>query len=432
MSRKFTKNDFIDKSIIKHGNIYDYTLVDYNNARTKVRIICRKHGEFEQIPNKHILGSGCAKCFGESRRTDLETFISRSKNKHGNKYDYSKCEYINVLTEVLIICKEHGEFKQLTLVHYRSGCPKCGLNKRSSSRKNNKIELINKFNKKHSNKYDYSKVDYVKMREKVTIVCKKHNVEFLQTPEKHLSSKTGGCPKCNTIGKGKLTNIQFIEKSNSIHNNRYDYSKVEYIGSNKKVILICKNHGEFEITPNAHLSGVGCSKCSGNYKYKINDLLNIYNSIYENYKYDFKNYKNIKSKIVVRCPKHSTFETTAELLLNGYGCSSCCKKSLGEERISNYLIYRNIEYVKQKSFDGCVYKNKMQFDFYIPNLNLCIEYDGKQHFEPINYFGGLESFNKQLVKDSIKNEFCYKKNIKLIRIPYYEYDSIEKILDNEL
>ena len=74
----------------------------------------------------------------------------------------------------------------------------------------------------------------------------------------------------------------------------------------------------------------------------------------------------------------------------------------------------------------------MQFDFYIPNLNLCIEYDGKQHFEPINYFGGIDSFNKQIIKDSIKNDFCHKNNIKLMRIPYYEFNNIEKILDNVL
>lgn len=148
--------------------------------------------------------------------------------------------------------------------------------------------------------------------------------------------------------------------------------------------------------------------------------------------YDFTNYKNIKSKVVVKCPKHSIFETSAELLLNGYGCSSCGKKSNGEERISEYLIFNKIEYIKQKSFDGCVYKNKMQFDFFLPDFNLCIEFDGIQHFEPIEYFGGIDSLNKQIDKDNVKNDFCSINNIKLIRIPYYEYDNIEKILKFEL
>jgi hypothetical protein len=366
------------------------------------------------------------------RRLTKEEFIEKSILKHDNKYDYSEVEYINDVTPVLIICPLHVKFSQIPNVHKRSGCPKCGILKRSNSRRNELDNLINKFKEKHSNRYDYSKVDYEKMREKVTIICKKHNIEFLQTPEKHLSSKTGGCPKCNTIGKGKLTNSIFIEKSKELHFDKYDYSKVEYITSNKKVTLICKEHGEFDITPNAHSRGVGCSKCSGNYKYKVDDLLDIYSNIYDSYTYDFKNYRNIKSKIKVRCSKHSIFETTAELLLNGYGCSSCGKKSLGEDRISSYLIYKNIEYIKQKSFDGCVYKNKLQFDFYVSSFNLCIEYDGRQHFEPVEYFGGLNCFNDQIIKDSIKNEFCYKNNIKLIRIPYYEFNNIEKILESEI
>ena len=293
-------------------------------------------------------------------------------------------------------------------------------------------DFIRKSIELHNHKYDYSKVDYVKMKEKVIITCKEHNLDFLQTPEKHLSSKSGGCPKCNTIGKGKLINELFIEKSNSLHSNKYDYSMTEYISSNTKVDIICRIHGIFNITPNSHLNGRGCSKCSGNYKYKIDDLLNLYNNMYDDYIYDFTNYKNIKSKIIVKCPKHSSFETSAELLLNGYGCSSCGKKSNGEECISRYLISNKIEYIKQKSFEGCVYKNKMQFDFFLPDFNLCIEFDGIQHFRPIEYFGGINALNEQINKDNIKNKFCYNNNIKLIRIPYYEYDNIEKILNLEL
>ena len=293
-------------------------------------------------------------------------------------------------------------------------------------------DFIRKSIELHNHKYDYSKVDYVKMKEKVIITCKEHNLDFLQTPEKHLSSKSGGCPKCNTIGKGKLINELFIEKSNSLHSNKYDYSMTEYISSNTKVDVICRIHGIFNITPNSHLNGRGCSKCSGNYKYKVDDLLNLYNNMYDDYLYDFTNYKNIKSKIIVKCPKHSNFETSAELLLNGYGCSSCGKKSNGEECISRYLISNKIEYIKQKSFEGCVYKNKMQFDFFLPDFNLCIEFDGIQHFRPIEYFGGINALNAQINKDNIKNKFCYNNNIKLIRIPYYEYDNIEKILNLEL
>lgn len=286
---------------------------------------------------------------------------------------------------------------------------------------------------KHGDNYDYSKVEYYKIKSHVLIKCKKHDFEFYQTPGKHLESKTGGCNKCNSIGKGAMNNALFIEKSNLKHNSKYNYEFTRYEKSNSKVKIVCYTHGVFEITPNSHLNGRGCQKCGGNAKYEKEDLLRIFNLLYNNkYQYDFKDYSNIKSKIVVKCDKHSYFESTGELLINGYGCSSCGKVSIGEEKVSKYLIDSNISYQKQKSFDGCVYHNKMQFDFFIPSKNVCIEYDGVQHFKPIDYFGGEESLKLQKDKDVIKNNFCRENNIKLIRIPYYSYRDIEKILEKEL
>ena len=199
-----------------------------------------------------------------SKRLTTQEFILKSTSKHGNRYDYSNTEYVSEKSLISINCLEHGIFYQLPSVHYRSGCPTCGIIKRINLRKNNIDELLNKFNIKHNFKYDYSKVDYVKMKEKVIITCKEHNIEFLQTPEKHLSSKTGGCVKCNSIGKGKLTTLQFIEKSDILHNSKYDYSKLKYLDSNTKVTIVCKEHGDFTMTPNSHLNGRGCSKCNRN------------------------------------------------------------------------------------------------------------------------------------------------------------------------
>lgn len=367
-----------------------------------------------------------------SRRLTTKEFIEKVKLKWNDKYDYSRVVYENDITPVIIICHIHGLFYQTPNVHYRSGCPSCGVERGSNNRKNNLDLVIDRFIKKHGDKYDYSSVIYNKMIDKVKIKCRLHDTYFLQSPEKHLTSKNGGCPKCVSIGKGIMSNDIFIEKSKNIHGDKYDYSKVNYIRSNKNITLVCKIHGDFELTPNSNLRGVGCQKCSGNYRYKIDELLEIYNGKYKDYVYDFSNYVNIKSKILVRCPIHSYFETSAELLLKGYGCSACGKKSIGEDFISKYLNNNGIEYLKQKSFDGCVYKNKMQFDFYLPEFKTCIEYDGKQHFEPVEYFGGLDAFNKQIIKDSIKSQFCFNNNIKLIRIPYYHFDIIEKILEDNL
>ena len=286
---------------------------------------------------------------------------------------------------------------------------------------------------KHGDLYDYSLVDYKKMKEKVDIRCVKHDIKFKQSPLKHIESKTGGCPMCNSIGKGTLTTEIFIKKSRLVHNNLYDYRFVEYKKSNTKVSLICIKHGEFEISPNSHLNGRGCQKCAGNYKYSIEDLITKYKEIFGDvYDYDFTGYKNIKSYIKAKCSNHSYFNISAESHLKGFGCSSCGKFSIGENEISNYLESKNIGYEKQKSFDGCVYVNKMQYDFFIPSKNICIEYDGVQHFKPIEYFGGDKNFKSQLIKDKIKSDFCKNNGIKLIRIPYYEYKNIQKILENEI
>lgn len=283
---RLTKEIFIERSRKIHGDKYDYSKVEYVNMKSKVKIICVKHGEFDINPHKHILGSGCRKCFTDGRRSSKEYFINKSIKIHGDKYDYSKVEYINDRTNVVIICPEHGEFNQPPNSHFRSGCSKCGLIKRANSRKNDIDDLINKFKKKHGDKYDYSKVEYIKMRSKILIMCKLHNCEFYQAVDKHLESKTGGCPKCNTLGKGRLTNESFIEKANQVHNNLYDYNLVEYVKSNVKVKIKCNKHGEFEMTPNAHLDGRGCRICNRNGGIVENIWLNQFNILK-----DFRQYK---------------------------------------------------------------------------------------------------------------------------------------------
>src|ERR1039457_3648973 len=102
--------------------------------------------------------------------------------------------------------------------------------------------FIERGRKKHGDKYDYSKVEYIKMKIKVLIKCESHDLEFCQTPEKHLLSKNGGCSKCNHLGKGPISNENFIEIANNIHDGKYDYSMVDYKKSNMKVKIICKDH----------------------------------------------------------------------------------------------------------------------------------------------------------------------------------------------
>ena len=134
MSKKLTTGEFISKSKLIHGDKYDYSKVEYVNNHSKVCIICPEHGEFWQSPEKHLIGQGCVKCSYIERnvkKTDtVEKFIQKSKKIHGNKYDYSKVNYVNTNTKVCIICPKHGEFLITPNNHLRGkGCPKCNQSK---------------------------------------------------------------------------------------------------------------------------------------------------------------------------------------------------------------------------------------------------------------------------------------------------------------
>jgi hypothetical protein len=194
MKKRNTKQ-FIEDVKKVHSTKYDYSLVKYINNRTKVKIICPEHGIFEQRPYSHISGQGCPKCGGTCKFT-INDFIIKSKEIHGNKYDYSKSNYIDSITPIKIICKKHGIFEQLPSnhIHHNNGCPLCANIIKGESVKLNTKLFIKKSKKVHGNKYDYSLVDYINTHTKVKIICKKHGI-FEQQPNSHLNGR--GCNICN-------------------------------------------------------------------------------------------------------------------------------------------------------------------------------------------------------------------------------------------
>lgn len=285
MGKRLNNDVFIEISNKVHNNKYDYSLVDYKNNKTKVKIICPIHGVFEQRPDGHLKGIGCSKCQFDKRAFDTMSFIEKSNKVHNNKYDYSLVNYVNARTKVKIICPTHGIFEQNLTTH----------------------------------------------------VLQKH-----------------GCYKC--AGQN-IDSTELIKKFNEVHNNKYDYSLVEYKKSHIKVKIICPKHGVFEQTPNNHIRGRGCPQCKVNY---------------------------------------------------------------GEQKIKEFLDENNIKYVRHHSFDDCRNKNPLWFDFYLVDSNTCIEYDGIQHFESVNYFGGETTFASIKKNDKIKDRYCEKKGINLIRFKYNE------------
>ena len=365
-----TKN-FIWKSLHVHGDKYIYHKSVYVKSKEKLLIECRNgHEPFPQSPNDHLRGHGCKLCgikiLSEKQKITLEEFIEEANKIHGiGRYDYSEVDYKGSKIDVWIICHEHDEpyrFPQKPNDHLQgSGCPLCSGNIKLTLE-----EFIKRSNDVHGEgRYDYSKVNYVNYRTSVIIICPNHNkpYEFPQTPNMHLKGE--GCPLCG--GKLKLTLEEFIEESNKIHGiGRYDYSKVNYINTDTNVIIICHNHDiphEFPQTPHRHLQGQGCP---------------------------------------------------------------LCRSSKGETTIQNWLIKNEIEFEEQKRFNGCKNIKPLPFDFYIPLYNLCIEFDGKQHFIPTNFKSNstkeekLKYFELVQMRDNIKTDYCKNNNINLLRIKYTE------------
>lgn len=279
--------------------------------------------------------------------------------------------------------------------------------------------------KKHLNFYDYSKVEYNNNNKDIIIICPEHG-EFITTPYKHIhSTNTGKCPNCYT---SQITTLDgFISKSKIIHNNMYDYSKFIYSKTYNKSIIICPVHGEFLQSPAIHLSGSSCFKCSQ--MYTLKDFITKA-KIKHNNLYTYKNftYNGTYSKSLITCKQHGDFKQCSNDHLNGVGCP-ICKLSKGELKIKNFLEKNGYVYIQEKKFKSL---GQLRFDFYLPDYNIIIEFDGKQHFEESSKFGGKNGLLKVQNNDKIKNEYCSNNNIQIIRIKYTEIKIIDKILDTEI
>lgn len=383
---RLDQDTVIERFINVHGYKYNYSLVEYVSMHVKVKIICEKnnHGMFLQTPANHLSNHGCAKCAFEmvsnSQRLTLEEFIIRANNKHEFIYDYSKFIYINIHTKGIIICNkdDHGEFLQEPNAHINTGegCPECGRQRIYDSHRMSLEEFLDRSFKINGNRYDYSLITTINnVKENLLIICNKNNHGiFYQCADAHLNAKAG-CPKCAHDNlRGTLK--EFIEISYIVHGKKYDYSKFIYLGTFIKGIIICKknHHGEFLQDANSHQSGKGCPKCT---------------------------------------------------------------ESAGERMIRVFLEKNDITYIPQKTFDDCrngiVHKNSPKgkmylFDFYLPDFNKIIEFDGSYHYSPdfLKNIGikhakhhTLESYNRGVLRDETKTNYCNNSNIKLLRIPFW-------------
>lgn len=412
MNRKYTLEIFAEKANKIHNNKFKY--ISFESVSKLVEIECPVHGTFLQQGHSHLSGVGCAKCSGKHKPT-TEEFIEKAVKVHGDKYDYSSVKYINAKTPVEIICKEHGTFQQNPDKHINAkhGCPKCC----KQGIKLTQDDYLTKAKNVHGDKYEYTG-EYINIDTPIEICCKIHGA-FLQTPHNHIHDRNG-CPKC---ARGIIPQDIFIEQIITIHGDKFNFPD-EYNGINTKINFECKKHGLFLQTPRGILGGVGCPDC------KLDKFLENFikrgKEIHEN-KYDYSlitEYKDRLTKMPIICPYHGVYYRNVEdHIYCERGCEICVE-TRGEKEIRIFLEKNNINYIPQHKFDGCrgIKNNKtLEFDFYLPELNLCIEYNGIQHYEYTEYFHKTpENFEYRKTLDQIKIDYCKNNNISLLIIRYDE------------
>lgn len=277
MPKKLTKIEIINRAHEVHGYKYIYDKMEYVNTKTKVCITCPIHGDFWQKIGHHLEGCGCPKCSGNVKFTN-DNFIKEAQKVHGDKYDYSKVEYVNNHTPAKIVCPIHGEFWQSPKKHLiGQGCPEC-KKQNISIKKTLPFDCFYKEALKvHGDKYKYNKDTYFTASKKTEIICPIHG-KFWQTPIKHLMGQE--CPECskNKRAEKKTLGIdRFIEKAKILHRDKYEYNEGVYVNYETKIKIICPIHGEFWQSPDSHLQGCGCPKCShktSKSEEEINDYIN--------------------------------------------------------------------------------------------------------------------------------------------------------------
>ena len=300
------------------------------------------------------------------------------------------------------------------------------------------MEFVASAKSVHGNSYNYSKVVYKNSKTKVEIYCPKHDLVFYQTPGNHINKKCR-CPKCGRESGAKLQTKDvnsFIEDAKALHCDTYDYSKSVYVNKYTDLIITCPTHGDFTQTPSAHLrngSPCGCPQCGfvkigDRSRSTTEDFIKKSKEMYGNkFNYSKTVYTIDKSPVIIHCNDCNVdFKVIAANHLRRAGGCKCCI-SIGEKNIRLFLEKNNISFEQQKPFDGCKLQRSLKFDFYLPDFNTCIEFQGSHHYYPENFFGGEEGFKITQNRDKIKSDYCSINNIKLI---YLTKDSdINKTLD---
>jgi len=313
-----------------------------------------------------------------------QEFLDRAREKHGYKYQYPSLSDVVLSTDDIDIIYNDVIYRQKVVKHITLGrCPEKNTAKKTTE------EFIKEAEKVWGEgKYDYSLTEYEGALKSIKVIY--DGVIFEQISSTHLRS----APELN------MNRDWFIKRSqDKWGKDRYDYSLVEYKHCKSKVKIIYNKTGEIiEQTPHLHLY-----RAPENIKLAVRKTTEQFikesNVVHDNkYLYEKTDYVRNQIKVIITCPIHGDFSQIPLSHLQGMGCPSC-NESKGEKEIAKFLNKYNINYNRQHKFNDCKNIFQLPFDFYIASVRTCIEFDGKQHFQPVEHFGGVKAYESLKLND---------------------------------
>lgn len=362
------------------------------------------------------------------RKLTNKEFLEKLNSIHGDEYTPLQ-EYKTAKSEIKVLHNKCGKtFITTPDKLYNGGCIVCGYEKMKSKQRKTHDQFVLEVKEKGLSEYEVIST-YENNTTKIKLKHLPCNHEYLVTPRDFLSGRR--CPNCRfkrlSISKTK-THEYFLGRLGNLVEGEYELLS-EYINGRTKISLKHKECGLiFESLPGHILEGKGCPNCAN---FKIGQKLrktheqfvSEIGTIWFNDNELLDLYETQTKKVRVRHKKcNRIFSVVPDSLLRGSGCPYC-KESKGEKKISKFLIENNIPFIPQYKFDNCKFIDRLSYDFAILNnekeISHLIEFQGIQHFEPVEFFGGDKTFGIQQFRDEIKRNFAEEMNITLIEIPYY-------------
>ena len=353
------------------------------------------------------------------------TYDYVKKYIEGEGYKLLSTEYENNRTKLLLECPK-GHKYLATFGKFKAG-RRCSVCNKEHIRKRKTLSYGKVKNFIEQNNYKLLSTEYKNAHELLTMKCPNNHIVEINFN----NFKNGKrCPEC--YKEERLLNLDKVKKR--IEDEGHKLLSTEYINSSEELEIQCPKGHIYKRSYDYFRTNHRCTKClEENIEFKRNKRYIAIKEYIEKEGYVLlsKEYKNNKQSILIKCDKGHIYETCFDNFQQGCRCPNC-NSSKGNKEINDILIKLNINFFSEYKFKNCKFKRKLPFDFYLPDYNCCIEFDGIQHYKIIKHFGGYDAFITRKIKDTIKNEYCKNNNIKLIRIPYWEINNIEEILIKEL